>query len=279
MKTKYLKIEKNEHKLLQLNLSSGDGEDYQGCTLNLSCFGLYATLKLPAIIKPRATKVNTDWDDETIARLGRDYYYHYDRKDYGISLYDGHLSFKYGVQTNSSNETKQKGFFLTWTQHTFISRTIFNVDGSLYAHFPAVKRRFLDGHWDNEYNATQNVKKEHYLFMDYDLEEIIASCFIEERVWHKGTSWCSWLKYFNKPMVRKDLEIEFSSEVGSRKGSWKGGTLGTSIVMLPDELAFDAFLRYCYEHNLRFVDIVDAPPEKPKADLTPKNAASSVNLI
>ena len=38
-------------------------------------------------------------------------------------------------------------------------------------------------------------------------------------------------------------------ETGREKGSWKGGTIGTSIEMLPGELHESAFRRYCDEEH------------------------------
>jgi hypothetical protein len=34
------------------------------------------------------------------------------------------------------------------------------------------------------------------------------------------------------------------------KGSWKGGTVGHSIAMLPGELHGAAFARYCEQHEM-----------------------------
>jgi hypothetical protein len=49
------------------------------------------------------------------------------------------------------------------------------------------------------------------------------------------------------------LDIRFSEETGRRKGSWKGGTLGHGIDMLPGELHEAAFRRYCATHEMEFV--------------------------
>ena len=38
-------------------------------------------------------------------------------------------------------------------------------------------------------------------------------------------------------------EIQFDNEVGPRKGSWKGGVMGTSYNMNPHENAVDCFER------------------------------------
>ena len=45
--------------------------------------------------------------------------------------------------------------------------------------------------------------------------------------------------------IRRSLDLEFSGETGPEKGSWKGGTVGTGIEMLPGELHEAAFRRYC----------------------------------
>lgn len=40
------------------------------------------------------------------------------------------------------------------------------------------------------------------------------------------------------------LEIKFDKETGKEKGSWKGGTMGTSIDISVGESPLDAFTRY-----------------------------------
>ena len=240
-------------------ISSGDYEDGDSkpqCTLTIGIFGKYITINLPAIIKPKKTKVIARWDAATVARLGRDYYYHYDRRNYGFSLYDGHVSIMDGVQTDDSSTTKGIGFFLPWTQMTFLRRTIFDCDGKFYANFPDFPK--LKRHkWEEEHQATETVKKVSFVFADYDGETIIAKCFIEEREWSHGEKWCSWLKYFKKNKVRRSMDIAFSSQMGRKKGSWKGGTLGHGIDMLPNETCIEAFKRYCIKENLIFKNKID----------------------
>jgi hypothetical protein len=36
-------------------------------------------------------------------------------------------------------------------------------------------------------------------------------------------------------MVSTTLDVKFDDEVGERSGSWKGGTIGCSYEMLPNE--------------------------------------------
>jgi hypothetical protein len=88
---------------------------------------------------------------------------------------------------------------------------------------------------------------------DYDGAEITATTHIEEREWKRGEKWCSWLSLFYRPMIRRSLDIDYSAEVGPRKGSWKGGTIGCSINMLPGELHDDAFIRHCVKEGLTYM--------------------------
>jgi hypothetical protein len=91
------------------------------------------------------------------------------------------------------------------------------------------------------------------MFNDFDGEVITATTHIEEREWRFGTGWFAWLSLFRRPRIIRSLDIRFSAEVGPRKGSWKGGTMGHSIEMLPGELHRGAFQRYAAKHNLRNV--------------------------
>lgn len=57
-----------------------------------------------------------------------------------------------------------------------------------------------------------------------------------------------WLRWI--PFVGHDLDsliIEFSDEMGSERGSWKGGVIGTSCSMRPGETPMDAINRFLNE--------------------------------
>ena len=90
-------------------------------------------------------------------------------------------------------------------------------------------------------------------FSDFDGERITARTLIEEREWHFGSGWFRWLSLFCKPKIKRSLDIEFSKETGRRKGSWKGGTIGHGIEMLPNEKHAGAFARYCAEHEMELI--------------------------
>lgn len=86
-----------------------------------------------------------------------------------------------------------------------------------------------------------------YDYTDYDGKMTRAKCYVEELEWQKG-KW-AWLRAILKHFpdgrsVRRSLHIEFRDEIGQEKGSWKGGTMGTGIDMLPNERIDDAWTRF-----------------------------------
>lgn len=170
-------------------------------------------------------------------------------KVYGISLSDmgngyDFLQIKYGIQTWDGDNTKSWCKHFPWKQWDCVRHSIYSPDGT---HFATEERR----KWDEFYEAKQRCPASKFRFKDYDGEEITATCIIEEREWHRGEGWFKWLRHFYPARVRRTLNIEFSSEVGTEKGSWKGGTIGTGIKMLADETPEQAFRRYCEKDHER----------------------------
>lgn len=71
------------------------------------------------------------------------------------------------------------------------------------------------------------------------VQTVTATITVCEREWRQR--WLRWTRFGR--MVRRDIEVEFSDEVGSRAGSWKGGTVGCSYTMLPGEEPIDTLRR------------------------------------
>ena len=89
-------------------------------------------------------------------------------------------------------------------------------------------------------NENELVKKYHYDYTDkYDGEVIPCTFWVEEREWRP--KWLTWTNMFKT--IRKYIEIEFDSEVGKEKGSWKGGCLGCGYDLLPGESPMDCIKR------------------------------------
>lgn len=229
-----------------LYITSGNGEDDKpDCQLICYLHWFRLAIGLPAIVKPDQKKVFPKWDAATVARLGRDYYINYTKREYGFMSNDGHFSLFLGRQTDDSSTEQRWSCFLPWLQWRHVRHSVYGLNGEYICDAP--KNNFASGVWIEYRDAAPKVT---FKFKDFDGEEIEASTLIEEREWRFGEGWFKWLSVFRNKKIRRSLDIQFSKEVGRKKGSWKGGTMGHGIDMLPNELHADAFKRYCVEHEL-----------------------------
>jgi len=236
-------------------VSSGDDE-YPGADIRLSGFGHTFKVALPRwLVPPQRVKKFPDWDEATVKRLGRNWYWDVTEREFGFQISEGHVSLKYGRQTHDSSTEKSKGFFLPWTQWRFIEHRYFTPTGEHLRTFPSRKRKGAVS-WDQEYEWRQTIPKAGFEFDDFDGERIEVRAYVEERVWRFGEGWFRWLSLFRKTKVRRSLDLAFSKEVGPRKGSWKGGTLGHSCDIAAGETTESAFRRYCEKNGLKFVGAI-----------------------
>ena len=231
-------------------------DEYPGCQLRISGFGHTFITAVPRwLIKPYREKVEAKyWDAATIERMGRDWYWNIDRREYGFALSDGHLSVYLGRQTNDSSTEQRWGCFLPWTQWRHIKRRYFDTEGRVYYDI-ADSGTYKDR--PHRFTVEQMIEKscpaKTFTFKDFDGEEGVATVRISEGEWAFGTGWFKWLSLFRPRKRVRALDIEFSIETGRRKGSWKGGALGSySIIKDPDEWHEEAFRRYCAENNMTF---------------------------
>jgi hypothetical protein len=68
---------------------------------------------------------------------------------------------------------------------------------------------------------------------------------VEEMEWRR--KWLKWTSFGN--LIKRSVAVQFSEEVGPRKGSWKGGVMGISFKMLPDEHPYECMRRSNTEQN------------------------------
>lgn len=232
-------------------LNSGHG-DYPGCHLRVSAFGYTVILELPAIIKPWRRWV--DLSQHEWATSPQKGYWDEHANEYGFSISDGSLHVYYGPQTHDSLTTKSFCKFIPWQQWRFVRQSWYGPAGqhieTLWkADARDVRRAQMD--WRDEFEKT--LAKTSFQIKDYDGALIVCDTNIEEREWRFGEGLFKWLSWFRKPMVRRVLNLSFRKEVGTEKGSWKGGLMGSSIEMEPGELHESALRRYCeQEHRAKY---------------------------
>lgn len=242
---------KSTWKPFGLNLDSGGDEEASGgnngCHLKLyNGFGRTLIIELPRLIPDFRVRHIASWNDETIERLGRNWYDEVFPCEYGIFVSEGTLHISYGPQTHDSTTTKSKCYFLPWCHWRFVRQSWYGPTGQHVETMWESKKwkdRSAQRDWRHEFEKT--LVKNRFSIIDVDGEHVNASTNIEEREWRFGTGYFSWLSLFRKPKIVRTLEIKFDHEVGLDKGSWKGGLIGTSIEMLPGELHEATFRRYC----------------------------------
>lgn len=249
-----------------VRLSSGDDEDPES-TLMLIAFGWAIRVELPRLLQPhKEKKMAVSWDEETVKRLGRNWYYDVTEREFGFSLsnmgngYDFFQVF-FGAQTFDSGTTKSWCTHLPWKQWRCVRNSVYTPDGELFS--TEDRGRFFEF-----MRKKEECPSSYFGFEDFDGEMIVATCVIEEREWHRGEGWFKWLKWLWPRKIRRSLDIKFSAEVGPEKGSWKGGAIGHGIEMERWETAFDAFRRYCEmkhdarhgrKYKIRFVGFAEKP--------------------
>ena len=244
-----MKIERCESwNPLGITYETADDEYREHCNVVvLYAFRRRFEWRLPEIMKPHREWV--DCSKYQWAKGPNDGYWRVHRREWGFRLSEGFLQVFFGPQTHDSSTTRDWCTHLPWTQWRFVRESFYGLDGELLRTFSDRESRG----WANisakiEYEET--VPKRTFSFRDYDGEQIEATTHIEEFEWRFGEGCFKWLSVFRKPKIRRSLDITFSKEVGRQKGSWKGGTIGHSIEMLPGELHAEAFARYCVEHKL-----------------------------
>lgn len=207
---------------------------------------------VPQLIKPKCVWVDTsgyDWAKKD----GSKGYWNHIRRDYGIGTFDNSLHIRYGIQPGSWSKSDPKNsdhtfvWFIPWLNQRFVRKSYY--DAFTQEHMRTFWEKDQRGKGIRMYEEQREFEDKEYKhmlvkFKDFDNEEVTAKCRIEEMEWRWGTGFFKWLSLFRKPFIRRTLWISFDKETGYEKGSWKGGTMGQGIDMLPGEIAEDAFTRY-----------------------------------
>lgn len=174
--------------------------------------------------------------------------------EYGISfnLEDGYIHCHYGPNDNGlydEYDEKVKLLPLGWQHYRHKYHRLLDLNGQVYK---SVTENY-NNVWEDEYNHWEDSGHPTVKYNVIDKEDgtkIIATCKVEERCWTRGDRGFEWMAPFCKEKVKTYLEVEFSDEIGPKKGSWKGGTVGTSIEIKEHETIDMAFLQLCKREGL-----------------------------
>lgn len=239
-----------------IEFSTGDREEESRNRNQLLfiAFGWALRITLPNLVPCASEKVFPGWDEATVKRLGRNYYFNTWNRRFGIWLSDmgngyDYLQVKYGRSTYDSSTDKHWGRHLPWKQWKHIRHSVYTPNGVHFYTEPERKHR-QHRDWQKDFEIRDKCPTICFGFEDFDGEMIVATCRVEEREWHRGEGWFTWLKWFYRPKIHRSLDLKFNKETGPEKGSWKGGTIGTGCEMLPGDTPEMAFRRFCdMEHS------------------------------
>jgi hypothetical protein len=162
-----------------------------------------------------------------------------DSAAWGFNYHDNKIWIYIGGGGNFEGGRKWKTFTMPWDM-TWV-RTSTLLSDNTWFHETKGNRKKWKGDEYGTYDWLQaNRWKEVYPFTDkYDNTSINTTIGVSEREWRP--LWFMWTKLFSKS--QKTIDVDFDKEVGKRKGSWKGGTLGCGYNLLPNETPLECLKR------------------------------------
>lgn len=156
---------------------------------------------------------------------------HSDEREWGLSYYsEGNVFYiNYGRKYKSIN--------MPWSKD-WIRTSLLLSDGSWVHETKGNGRDFYD---DNIWGDRRFSEIYPYLYKlkSGKIQNVNATVYVYEREWRM--KFLKWTKFFN--IVDRSIDITFSSEVGERSGSWKGGTTGCGYTILNGETPLMALRR------------------------------------
>ena len=161
---------------------------------------------------------------------------------WGLYYYSNALWFCIGGGGNFEGGRRTKSYSMPWQLDWVRTSTLLNNSNW----FNETKHSKLNWTSDNvniigSYGwLKENKWKEIHPFTDsFDGTIVNATISVEEMEWRP--KWFKWTSLFRK--VRKSIDIEFDKEVGKRKGSWKGGTIGCGYELRKNETPLECLRR------------------------------------
>jgi len=149
---------------------------------------------------------------------------------YGIYFYMDQFGIRLG--------DKVKLYDLPWC-YEWIRTSALGINGEWY--HENKKNRNMDFYDTNKWKDKLYIEKVPYTYItkQNEKQECLATIRVEEREWR--WKWLTWLKLFSK--VRREIDVVFSTDIGERKSSWKGGVTGCGYTLLKNETPIECLRR------------------------------------
>jgi hypothetical protein len=157
-----------------------------------------------------------------------------DGPKWGLTIHNKTVWIYRGGKGNMEGGNKWWTWDIPFITKDWIRTSLLLKDGTWVHSVKGDKKSFYEEEWKEKrmswtYNYTDS----------YDSELIPTIIHVEEREWRP--KWLKWTKLFSD--TRRYIEIDFLKEVGDRKGSWKGGTIGCSYDLRKNEEPLDCLKR------------------------------------
>ena len=164
-----------------------------------------------------------------------------DSASWGWYYYHDAIWFCVGGGGNFSGGRKTKSISMPWCLEWV--RTSWLMSDGNWFHETKKNRVDWGGGVDKigtyEWREKNKWKEVHSFTDSFDSTTVNATISVEEREWRP--KWFKWTSLFKK--VSTSIGIEFDNEVGKRKGSWKGGTVGCGYKLLKGETPLECLRR------------------------------------
>lgn len=168
--------------------------------------------------------------------------YECDAPKWGLAIHNKTVWIYRGGKGNGNGGNKWWTWHIPFITKDWVRTSILLKDGSWEHETKKDRKDFYKDEWKEKQQVWE------YDFTDkYDGEIIPTKIYVDEREWRP--KWLKWTKLFAK--TNRSIDVHFSKEVGSRKGSWKGGTIGCSYTLLPNETPLDCLKRMEKERKFR----------------------------
>lgn len=157
-----------------------------------------------------------------------------DPPKWGIAIHNNTLWIYKGGKGNMEGGNKWWTWDIPFITKVWFRSSILLKDDTWEHEFKGKKKDFYNDEWKEKQKSWT------YDYTDsYDQQIIPTTIYVEEREWRP--KWLKWTKLFS--FVRTTIDVHFSKECGRDKGSWKGGTIGCSYNLLPNEEPLDCLKR------------------------------------
>jgi hypothetical protein len=159
-----------------------------------------------------------------------------DSAAWGFNYHDNKIWIYIGGGGNFEGGKKWVTFTMPW-DYTWVRTSLLLRDKVSWVHETKGNRLSF---YEDKWKDPNVVFIETHPFTDkHDGTVVNATILVKEREWRPLAF--KWTSLFS--MVRRTIDIEFDQEVGQRKGSWKGGTIGCGYDLRKGETPLECLKR------------------------------------